>query len=258
MILNKIKEIIKKILNRFNYKITSKNDWNKKVENLIVEATEEDLKRLKKIDDISLTSYPNRWSLLQSLSHINQNNIDGDIVETGVYKGANLILINDFLCEHNLKKKIYAYDTYEGQPQPSEKDYDIKGTKMIEKFKDYEKKNIIPVLCSLDDVKENIQKFSKNNLDLITFIKGKVEDTLVMEKNLPNKISLLRLDTDFYDSIKKSLDILYPRLVKGGVLIIDDYGHFKGAKTAVDEYFKNTKNIWMHRIDYTSRLIIKP
>ena len=110
----------------------------------------------------------------------------------------------------------------------------------------------------MDNVKKNIKKYSKNDLDQIIFIKGKVENTLTLEKNLPLKISLLRLDTDFYESVKISLEILYPRLVSGGVLIIDDYGHFKGAKIAVDNFFKNKKNIWMHRVDYTCRLIVKP
>ena len=75
---------------------------------------------------------------------------------------------------------------------------------------------------------------------------------------MPEKISLLRLDTDFFESTKKELEILYPRLVSGGVLIIDDYGHWKGSKKAVDEYFELDKNfLWFHRIDYGSRLLIK-
>jgi O-methyltransferase len=66
----------------------------------------------------------------------------------------------------------------------------------------------------------------------------------------------LRLDTDFYSSTKIELEILYPRLVKGGVLIIDDYGSWEGSKRAVDEYFKNEK-VWLHYIDNDLRLLIK-
>tara|TARA_Y100001970_G_C14150735_1_gene812556 strand:- start:565 stop:1329 length:765 start_codon:yes stop_codon:yes gene_type:complete len=253
-----IKKIVKDILKFFNYKIISKNEWNKKVENLIVEASDEELKMFEKINEISLTSLPNRWSLYQSLSYIRENNIEGDIVETGVFKGANLVLINDFLNQFNIDKKIYAYDTYEGQPKPSNLDFDYKGNSMIKKFSNSGKKNNNSVYCSLENVKKNLQKYSINNLNKIIFIKGKVEETLNDENNLPSKISLLRLDTDFYDSIKKSLEILYPKLTKGGILIIDDYGHFKGAKIAVDNYFKDKKSIWMHRVDYTCRLMIKP
>lgn len=253
-----LKKIIKKTLNILNYKIISKNNWNKRVENLIVEASQEDLEELDKVNDISLTSLPNKWSLLQSLNYIKNNNVEGDIVETGVFKGANLVLIKNFLDKSNLNKKIYAYDTYAGQPQPSNLDFDLKGTNMIDKFSDLKKKNIVPVYCSLEDVKSNIKKYCNNDLGKITFVKGKVEETLDDQSNIPKKISLLRLDTDFYDSIKKSLEVLYPRLVKGGVLIIDDYGHFKGAKIATDNFFKDEKKIWMHRVDYTCRLMIKP
>ena len=92
------------------------------------------------INEISLTSMPNRWSLLQSLNHIKDNYIKGDIVETGVFKGANLIMINNFLNKFNLNKKIYVYDTYEGQHEPSNLDFDYKGISMINKFSELNKK----------------------------------------------------------------------------------------------------------------------
>jgi len=110
---------------------------------------------------------------------------------------------------------------------------------------------------SLENTKKNIYKNikSKKNLKLI---QGKVEDTLVIKENVPKKISLLRLDTDWYESTKIELEILYPLLQKGGILIIDDYGHFKGCRKAVDEYFsKYKKKPRLHYVDYTCRLIIK-
>ena len=87
-------------------------------------------------------------------------------------------------------------------------------------------------------------------------IKGIVEKTLLEPKNLPEKISILRLDTDFYESTKIELEILYPKLVSGGFLIIDDYGHFKGCRKAVDEYFRDDLP-YLHYVDYSCRLIIK-
>ena len=95
-----------------------------------------------------------------------------------------------------------------------------------------------------------------NDISNIKFIKGDVRETLNENKNLPDKISLLRLDTDFYESTKKELEILYPRLQTNGVLIIDDYGFFSGSKKAFDEYFKN-KFVLKHYIDSSIRLIIK-
>ncbi len=77
-------------------------------------------------------------------------------------------------------------------------------------------------------------------------------------KNVPEKISILRLDTDWYESTKHELNNLFPRLVSGGILIIDDYGHFQGSKKAVDEYFEENKiSSFLFRIDYTGRLFVK-
>jgi O-methyltransferase len=80
----------------------------------------------------------------------------------------------------------------------------------------------------LADINKNLNNTVPiNNINLI---EGKVEETLLNEENLPSKISILRLDTDWYSSTKVELEILYPRLMSGGFLIIDDYGHFKGCK----------------------------
>lgn len=109
-------------------------------------------------------------------------------------------------------------------------------------------------MCSLEEVKKNIIK--NTNIDNILLIKGKVENTLKIQKNLPKKISILRLDTDFYESTKIELETLFPRLVKRGVLIIDDYGYWKGSKKAVDEYFGDYRP-FLHYVDHSCRLLIK-
>ena len=81
--------------------------------------------------------------------------------------------------------------------------------------------------------------------------------TLLEEKNLPKAISFLRLDTDLYKTTKIQLEVLYPRLVSGGILHIDDYGACSGVKKAVDEFFFENHNIWLHRVDYTCRYLVK-
>ena len=90
----------------------------------------------------------------------------------------------------------------------------------------------------------------------VRLVKGKVEDTV--PKNAPEKIALLRLDTDWYESTRRGLVHLFPRLVPGGVLIIDDYGHWQGARKAVDEYIAgNQVKILLNRVDYTGRIGVK-
>ena len=90
----------------------------------------------------------------------------------------------------------------------------------------------------------------------IHYVEGMVEETI--PKHTPNQIALLRLDTDWYQSTKHDLIHLYPRVFLRGITIIDDYGHFKGARRAVDEYrSKMHIGFYLHRIDYGARLIIK-
>ena len=101
-----------------------------------------------------------------------------------------------------------------------------------------------------------IKDFSKTNIENVVLIKGDVHKTLNDFRNIPEKISFLRLDTDLYSTTKLQLEILFPKLVSGGVLHIDDYGFFPGVRKAVDDYFKNS-NIWLHRVDLTCRLLIK-
>ena len=96
-----------------------------------------------------------------------------------------------------------------------------------------------------------LTKYPENN---IIYVKGKVEETI--PKIIPSKIALLRLDTDWYESTKHELNHLYPILSKNGVLIIDDYGYWAGAKRAVDEYFFD-EQILLNRIDSDARIGIK-
>ena len=136
-------------------------------------------------------------------------------------------------------------------PQPSVHD-GLKANKVYQEFKN---KNEPWTKASLEDVLNSSKKLF-SNLDDFIFIKGKVENTLIEKNNIPEKISFLRLDTDFYESTKIELETFYPRLSKKGVLIIDDYGDFPGCRKAVDEYFLN-KNVLMIGVDKSCRVIIK-
>ena len=91
----------------------------------------------------------------------------------------------------------------------------------------------------------------------VHLIKGMVEQTI--PHDAPDQIALLRLDTDWYESTAHELKHLYPRLANRGIMIIDDYGHWQGARMAVDEFIQAQDfKPFLHRIDYTGRLIVKP
>jgi O-methyltransferase len=248
-----MKNFVKKIRNFFRFikkPFLKKKDFWK---NNIPEISEENKILINSIGDYSLTPLVRRWNLIKSLHYINQNKLEGDIVECGIWRGGNLFLAKKIqdLYYKNIKRTFYGYDTFEGMPEPSVYD----GEKVVQIYKNFLKKGERWTEASLDDVENSIKKLFLS-LDDFNLVKGKVQDTLINKKNLPSKISLLRLDTDFYESTKVELEILYPLLVQKGVLIIDDYGDFIGCRKAVDDYFFN-KNVLMISIDKSCRIIIK-
>lgn len=206
----------------------------------------------------TMTSVERMFGLYQSINYILDNKIAGDFVECGVWKGGSSMMIALTLQERAVSdRSIYLYDTFEGMSEPTDNDRSFSGVEaavLLEK-EDPAISSSVWCVSSLDEVKSNL-KSTGYPFDKLLFIQGKVEDTL--PGNIPGPLALLRLDTDWYESTKIEMDLLYPLLVKKGVLIIDDFGHWQGAKKAVMEYFKKEKlSPYLNRLDYTGRLIIK-
>jgi hypothetical protein len=151
---------------------------------------------------------------------------------------------------------LYLYDTYEGMSAPTDADVDANtGESAARLLNSASKDELVWCYSALDEVKANVAR-TGYPMERVRFIKGKVEQTIPAV--LPEQIAVLRLDTDFYESTRHELRHLYPRLVHGGVLIIDDYGHWAGARKAVDEYIAEEGiRLLLNRIDYTGRIAIK-
>ena len=237
---------------------------NKSLKYLYPEATNFEINLAETAAKFSLTSYDRIFCLLRAIQHISNNNLEGDFVECGVWKGGNLILFKKMIEKLKIKnKKIYGFDTFEGMSEPTDHDGDADGFMGGFKAEHYmrtQKKDInldnIHAYAPIDIIEKNFSNNTEDKNDLV-LVKGKVENTLKILSNIPDKISILRLDTDWYESTKIELEVLYPRLVKNGVLIIDDYGEWSGSRKATNEYFKN-KKIAMFKIDRAARLIFKP
>ena len=248
-----------KIINYLNFFLIKTGFQIDQIETpLPVETQLEDKKLIQKIKPNSMSSNIRLIELINSINYLIRNNIEGDFVECGVWKGANLVLMQKLIERNKLNStRVYGFDTFDGMSEPTEFDFDLLGNSAKDLMSNTIKKEGrgIWAYSSLQTVENNIQN-SVNFPDNINLIKGKVETTLLDDSNLPDRISLLRLDTDFYESTKIELEVLFPKLEKGGVLIIDDYGHFKGARKAVDEYFGDRK-IWLKYVDYTCRLYVK-
>ncbi|HAK44962.1 MAG TPA: macrocin O-methyltransferase [Spirochaeta sp.] len=212
------------------------------------------------VSPYTMTSVERGYSLYKAVDYIVANDIPGDLVECGVWKGGSCMLMALALKELGAaERRIHLYDTFEGMPEPGDNDYIAwNGRPVSEKWKSDQQgltSNFTDWAVSLENVRENILRtgYPEKNLE---FIAGPVEETLNL--HTPERISLLRLDTDWYESTKAELEYLYPLLSAQGVLVIDDYGHFTGAKKAVDEYFETiSPSILLNRIDYTGRIAIK-
>ena len=147
-------------------------------------------------------------------------------------------------------RKLYLYDTFEGMPAPTANDVDLFGD-TAQSMMDNAGGPFLKV--DLETTRRNMTQtgYPPNRIFLVP---GRVEETIPASS--PERIALLRLDTDWYDSTRHELVHLVPRLSRGGVLIIDDYGHWQGARKATDEYFSD-KPILLNRMDYTGRMAVK-
>jgi O-methyltransferase len=212
----------------------------------------------EKCKNYSMTSIERMYSLYKAIEYILKNNIKGDFVECGVWRGGSAMFMAHTLRYFNsMDRKIYLYDTFEGMSKPTKWDIDYVGRDAGERLKKSTNKeqDSIWAYSSMNEVQKNIQS-TDYPMEQIVFIKGKVEDTI--PTTMPQNIALLRLDTDWYESTKHELENLYPLVQIKGVLIIDDYGYWKGSKKAVDEYFKDSIHFpLLHRIDNTGRMMIK-
>ena len=180
----------------------------------------------------------------------NRNFIDGSVSMLSPYISRGVLSTKQVL-EHLQKKGFEAKKIEKFIQELAWRDY----WQLIWKEKDINVDNIHGY-APIEMVKQNFKNNTSDINDLF-LVKGKVEDTLKIPSNIPEKISILRLDTDWYESTKIELEVLYPRLVKNGVLIIDDYGEWSGSRKATNEYFKD-KKVAMFKIDRAARLIFKP
>lgn len=253
IMVSKIKILIQDLVGIFGYKITkiTLKEFPKDMD--------KEFKRIyEEYKDYTMTSIERMYALYKAVEYVMNSKIPGDFVECGVWRGgSSMIMAHTLLKLKETNRKIYLYDTFEGMPRPTEKDKEIIGSKSAIDIWEEKRKNHCHdwFVLSLNEVKNNMLSTGYLQENII-FVKGKVEDTI--PGTTPSQIALLRLDTDWYESTYHELKHLFPLLSDRGILIIDDYGHWAGAKEAVDKYFKeNNITILLNRIDYTGRLGIK-
>lgn len=210
---------------------------------------------------LTLLSPPRLIASLQAVKYVVDNNLPGDICECGVWRGGTSILMAQKLQALGSNKTVYMYDTFLGMTEPTQEDkHSASGKPAISTYLSSDRTTYNEwCYASLDDVTNNISSYDLSNV--CRLIQGPVEETLLDPTLIPNTISILRLDTDWYASTKIELQCLYHRVTPGGVILIDDYGHWDGARKAVDEFLAllppgQKPLLWI--TDHSGRGFIKP
>lgn len=210
-----------------------------------------------RVQPFTMTSYERIWALVESVEYVVRNQIVGSVVECGVWKGGSMMAAALALLEvGESDRQLFLYDTFTGMNKPTDMDVSWSGESAEQTFSKLQTMGQGWCEAPLSEVRQNLLSTGYPE-EKMTFVQGSVEETLC--KTVPDRIAILRLDTDWYESTQCELEALYPRLSIHGVLILDDYGHWQGARQAVDEYFgRKILKPFLHRIDYTGRVLIRP
>jgi len=210
----------------------------------------------------TMTSEQRLLALIDAVRYVVARDLPGAFAECGVWRGGSVLAMIATLQELGVSDRdIHLYDTFEGMTAPTEHDTSPLDPPALQTWQEAqdEGKRAWNDLFDPDTFNEESVRatllatgYPEERLHLH---RGPVEETLPRQS--PGPLALLRLDTDWYASTRHELEHLYPLLAEGGILIVDDYGHWQGARRAVDEYFARSRPLLLNRVDYTGRIAVK-
>jgi O-methyltransferase len=227
---------------------------------LPIEATETDRAIIDEVRPFTMTSPQRIWSLLEAVRYVVEADVPGDFAECGVWRGGSVMAMARKLSTLGQEnRRIWLYDTFAGMTPPSASDIEVATGQSAAQLMSQTQVgdgNNVWAFATRADVEANL-RLTGYPTTHFTLIEGDVAATL--KESVPDQLAVLRLDTDWFESTQISLELLYPRLVPGGVCILDDYGHWQGARAAVDQYFDSLgARPLMMPIDYSGRILLKP
>jgi hypothetical protein len=227
------------------------------------DVSREDAEILRRCAPYTLTSPERVQALVDAVAYCVARGVPGDFAECGVWRGGSVLAMVLKLQSLGVSDRtIHLFDTFSGMTEPSEHDTSAFDRPALETWSEHDAAGteawpeyFRPEVFNEGAVRDLLQSTGYPP-ERLRLVRGRVEDTLPL--HAPDQLALLRLDTDWYESTKHELEHLYPRLRTGGVLVIDDYGHWDGCRRAVDEYFGRTAPpVLLNRIDYTGRIAVK-
>lgn len=240
----------KNIAHRLGYSILSARMESEP--GIPIDFSVEDVEDIKAVRPFTMTGPERIQALTTATRYVAGSGVPGSIVECGVWKGGSMMAVARVLARSgDTSRHLYLFDTFDGMTDPTEADRSIHGESAAQKMAESQDRGRSP----LDEVRRNMATTGYPD-HRIHYVAGRVEDTVPREA--PAQIALLRLDTDWYESTRHEMEHLFPRLARGGVLIVDDYGHWQGARRAIDEYLESQGiRLLLNRIDYTGRISVK-
>jgi len=245
-----MKRAVKSLARRAGYEIASLGHRSDRVANCRPAEVPDEVDHVL---PYTMTEPERVVALLDAVDYLIRSGIEGDIVECGVWRGGSMMAAALRLAKHGDLRRLWLFDTFEGMTAP---DPAVDGEEAVERFGLAKPYGVGSDWClaDLDDVTANMASTGYPD-ELMWFAKGRVEETLQGE--VPDRIALLRLDTDFYHSTVAELDRLAPLVVDGGVLILDDYGRWEGQRRAVDQWLERWPHpVFLQRVDRNCRMAV--
>jgi hypothetical protein len=244
-------DAVQKALGRFGYELHRTHPADDAFPVDYDEATKALYRAIK---PYTLTSHERVNALRAAVRYVVEAKVPGAVVECGVWRGGSMLAVARTLVELGASDRdLYLFDTFTTMPYPGEEDVDVVGNRAAD-F--YDAAIAAPAFSYLpmEEVRRLLVATGYPG-DRLHFVPGMVEETI--PDHLPEVIALCRLDTDWYESTRHEMEHMFWRIPESGVLIVDDYGHFMGAKKAVDEYLDAIGGgVLLNRIDFTGRLAI--
>lgn len=222
----------------------------------------EDRAILERAAPFTMTSPARLQAVVDAVRYCESRGVPGAFAECGVWRGGTVLAMVLTLQQLGAERDLYLYDTFEGMTEPTEHDTSTFDGAALDQWTEATGagRRPWPEVFGPDAFGEQAVRDTLLETgypaERLHVVRGPVEQTI--PGHAPERLALLRLDTDWYESTRHELVHLYPRLERGGVLIVDDYGHWEGARKAVDEYLAaHAEPLLLGRTDYTGRMAVK-
>ena len=204
----------------------------------------------------TMTAHEKIFALVLATRHVVDHRIPGAVAECGVWRGGSMQAVALTLQDRGVRDRdLHLFDTFQGMTQPTDKDVSMSGHRAADLMARRDRTAKVWAIAGLDDVRAGMAE-TGYPAERVHFHVGRVEDTIPAQA--PEQIAILRLDTDWYESTRHELEHLYDRVPTGGIVLIDDYGTWQGARQAVDEFLERTGAPLLLLPIAAGRIAVKP